>query len=146
MEKEASDTALKAEQLKADNLALEARLAPRRLSHDELEGLKAAIKPFIDRPISIWSYGIDLEAGMLAGQIKFALQDAGAPIVDSIGHMVTSWKPRVGVIVTGPDDKLVGALLTALKSISAVRGPLDPERAKTAIPAEIFVGVKPLSP
>jgi hypothetical protein len=36
--------------------------------------------------------------------------------------------------------------LTALKPVSAVSGSLDPERAKTAIPAEIFVGVKPLSP
>ena len=145
-EKEASDVSLKAEQLKADNLALEARLAPRRLSHDELERLKAAVKPFINRPISIWSYGIDLEAGILAAQIKEALQWAGVPVVDSIGHMATSWKPRVGVIVTGPDDKLVEALLIALKPVSAVRGSLDPEQAKAAIPAEIFVGVKPLSP
>src|ERR1700733_1110848 len=145
-EKAAADVSLEAEQLKADNLALEARLAPRRLSHAELEGLKAAVKPFVSRGISIWSYGIDLEAGILAGQIKSALQDAGAPGVDSIGHMVSSWPPRAGVIITGPDDKLVEALLTALKPISAVRGPLDPERVKTAIPAEIFVGVKPLSP
>jgi hypothetical protein len=134
------------EEQKAKNLVLEEKIAPRRLSPAQLAELKAAVKPFIARPISIWSYGIDLEAGILATQIKFALQDAGAPIVDSIGHMITSWTPRAGVIITGPDDNLVEALLTALKPISAVRGPLDPERAKTAIPAEIFVGVKPLSP
>ena len=127
-------------------MALETKLAPRRLSHDEIEGLKVAAKPFKDQAISIWSYGVDLEAGMLARQIRDALQWAGLPVVDSIGHMVTSWNPRVGVIITGSNDKLVEALLAALKPVSPVRVSLDPERAKTAIPAEIFVGVKPISP
>jgi hypothetical protein len=125
---------------------LESRIAPRHLSADELTVLEAAVKPFTDRQISIWSYGVDLEAGMLAVQIKSALEAARVPTVDSIGHMVTSWTPRVGVIVTGPDDKLVEALLTALKPVSAVRGSLGSTKPSNVVPAEIFVGVKPLSP
>jgi hypothetical protein len=136
-----------AEELKSKNLSLEAKIAPRRLSPDQLTALKAAVRPFIGRTISIWSYGVDLEAGILANQIKFALQDAGAPVADSIGHMATSWTPHAGVEITGSDDKLMEALVTALKPISAVRGrPIDPEQAKTFIPAQIFVGVKPLGP
>lgn len=134
------------EELRSKNLALEAEIAPRRLTSDQIAALTAAAKPFAGRAISIWSYGIDLEAGMLAIQIKFALQGAGVPIVDDVGHMVTSWTPRVGVIITGPDDTLIETLLTALKPVSATRGSLDPAKAAIVLPAEIFVGVKPLSP
>ena len=137
-------------------IALEKRIAPRALSGTEVKALKAAVAPFIDRQISIWSYGIDLEGATLALQIKSALDEAHVRTVDSIGHMVSSWTPRIGVIVTGPDDKLVDALLAALKPLAPIRGPLpggyttfgEPIPSSTAaiVSAEIFVGIKPIDP
>jgi hypothetical protein len=82
---------------------------------------------------------------MLARQIKSTLVSANVPVEDSIGNFISSPKPNVGVVITGPDDKLVEALMAALKPFSATEGSFDPAKAQNAAPAEIFVGVKPLS-
>jgi hypothetical protein len=132
---------------------LNRELAPRQLSSSELAALKIAANRFPALIISVWSYGLDLEGSRLARQILSALRK---PTVDSIGHMVGSTTARIGVIITGPNDELVEALLTALKPISATRGTLNNPGAysKSGVdmlygtpgiaPAEIFVGVKPL--
>jgi hypothetical protein len=137
------------ERLKSDNLALAAKIAPRELSGSEIAALKSALKPFAHPQISIWSYGMDAEAGRLANQILAALQDADVPAVNSIGHMISSWDSgvRIGVVITGADETLVSALVTALGPISAKRGlKLSPDQAATAVAAEIFVGLKPIKP
>lgn len=124
---------------------LERKLAPRELSSSEIEFLKATLGPYKDRTISVWSYGLDLESGRLARQILSALESANVPTVNSIGHMISSWEPRLGVIVTGPDEPLVNALIVALKPVSAEHGPrMAPGQAATVAPAEIFVGLKPV--
>ncbi len=145
-------------QLKSDNLVLEAKIAPRRLSDDDIAKLKTAVAPFLRRQISVWSYGVDVEGRVLASQILSALNDAHAQTVDSIGHMVSSTTLRTGVIITGPDDELIAALLVALKPLSPTRGSLNNPGAfsksgvdmlyglPSAVPAEIFVGVKPFAP
>jgi hypothetical protein len=146
----AAELGIKTEQLKADNLALEEKIAPRRLSANDIEA--SAVEPFPNSEISIWSYGVDVEGRLLAMQIKSALESVAAPgtevIIDRIGAMLSSTTPRIGVIITGPDDELVTALLKALKPLSAVRGPLPggSAPAQTVPPAEIFVGIKPLNP
>jgi hypothetical protein len=133
-------------------IALEKQLALPELSSDELTAFKAAVSPYKDRTISVWSYGLDLEGSRLAHQLLVALNDAKMPTVDSVGHMLGSITPRIGVIITGPDDELIAALLLALKSLSPTRGPLpggyrtqgEPIGAQQIVPAEIFVGLKPL--
>jgi len=139
-------------QLEASNLQLEIQIQPRRLA----AALKAAVKPFPNRQISVWSYGVDIEGRLLASQILSALNDAHVPIVDSIGHMVSSTTARIGVIITGPDDELVGALLAALKPLSPTKGSLNNPGSYSKsgidmlyggpniVPAEIFVGIKPI--
>lgn len=139
-----------AAQLESENLKLEAQIQPRRLTTDDIAKLKAAVTPFSNRQISVWSYGLDLEGRFLATQILSALNEAHVPTVDSIGHMLSSVVPRIGVIVTGPDDEPIAALLKALERLSPVRGPL-PGGFTTygpgqppIVPAEIFVGIKPI--
>jgi hypothetical protein len=143
-------------QLEASNLQLEIQIQPRRLAAADIAALKAAVKPFPNRQISVWSYGVDIEGRLLASQILSALNDAHVPIVDSIGHMVSSTTARIGVIITGPDDELVGALLAALKPLSPTKGSLNNPGSYSKsgidmlyggpniVPAEIFVGIKPI--
>jgi hypothetical protein len=143
-------------QLEASNLRLEAQIQPRRLTADDIGALKTAVKSFPNRQISVWSYGLDIEGRILASQILLALNEAHVPTVDSIGHMISSTTPRIGVIITGPDDELIDVLLAALKSLSPTRGSLNNPGAysKTGVdmlyggpnivPAEIFVGIKPI--
>jgi hypothetical protein len=135
---------MRAEELRAENLKLEAQIAPRRLSPDNIAALKKAVRPFANRQVSIWSYGIDLEARILAKEILSALSNAQVPTVDRIGNMISSTEPRIGVIVSGPDDLLIQSLLKALKPVSAVRGPYTSDN-EFPVPAEIFVGIKPVT-
>jgi hypothetical protein len=138
------------EKLRLANNALAAQIAPRRLSDSNIAALKLAVGPFRDRQISIWSYGLDIEGRLLAGQIKMALKDAQFPVIDRIGAMVSSVVPRVGIIISGPDDKLISALLTALKPFSPTRGPTPGGNVTYGpmttpiVSAEIFVGLKPV--
>jgi hypothetical protein len=134
-----------AEELRSANLKLEAEIAPRRLSADDIAALKVSVRPFANREVSIWSYGIDLEARILAREILSALGDAQVPTIDRIGNMISSTEPRIGVIVSGPDDQLIETLLKALKPVSAVRGPYTSDN-DSPVHAEIFVGTKPVSP
>jgi hypothetical protein len=148
------------EQLKSDNLVLSAKIAPRQLSAEDIAVLQAAVGAFSGRQISIWSYGLDIEGRILATRIKSALDDVHVLVVDRIGAMLGSTTPRVGIIITGPDNDLVAALLAALKPLSAVRGSLDSpgsysksgvdmlygSTTANVLPAEIFVGIKPLRP
>jgi hypothetical protein len=146
------------EALRLANSKLEAEIQPRRLTADDIAALKAAATRFPNRAISIWSYGIDQEARVLASQILSALNDASAMTVDSIGHMISSTTPRIGIIITGPDDELIEALLAALKPLSPTRGSLNNPGSysksgvamsyggTSIVPAEIFVGIKPINP
>jgi hypothetical protein len=110
------------------------------------------VKLFPNRQISVWSYGLDLEGRILASQILTALNDAQEPTVDSIGHMVSSTTARIGIIVTGPNDELVDALLTALKPRGSLSNPGSYSKSgvdmvyggPNIVPAEIFVGIKPI--
>jgi hypothetical protein len=138
---------------KTEIAELNRELAPRQLLSSELVVLKTAADRFPGQVISVWSYGLDLEGSRLARQILSAIRE---PTVDSVGHMVGSTTARIGVIVTGPDDELVEALLTALKPLSPTRGSLNNPGAYSKsgvdmlygnpaiVPAEIFVGIKPL--
>ncbi|HXY58473.1 MAG TPA: hypothetical protein VEH76_07820 [Methylocystis sp.] len=150
-----ADLRIVAENLRSENLALEAKIAPRKLPPNAIEAIKNVAASFSDRKISLWSYGLDIEGRLLATQIKSAFDAASAPIIDSRGAMISSAVPRVGVIVTGSDEELVSALLKAMQSLSPVRGPvpgafsaysLTIPPAEPTVAAEIFVGIKPTDP
>jgi hypothetical protein len=144
-----------AAKLRSENLALEAKISPRKLSSEGTKSLRKVAATLNDRKISLWSYGLDIEGRLLATQIKSAFDAENVPILDSRGAMISSTVPRIGVIVTGEDDELVSALLSALESVAPIKGPTpgafsaySPTIPPVApsVDAEIFVGIKPINP
>jgi hypothetical protein len=138
-------------------IALDKAIAPRRLSSDNITALRDAVVPFRGSPISIWSYGLDTEGRLFAAQIKSVLDIAQIAPIDRIGAMVSSTTPRIGIVISGTDEKLIVALLKALRPFSAKRvSPSSPGsysqtgadivfgELNTPVAAEIFVGIKPL--
>jgi hypothetical protein len=151
--KKAADALLKAAglekeaaELTAQNLKLEAAISPRRLNADDLAKLSHTGARFRGRTISIWSYGMDAEGGLLAVQIRDALAVPSSSVGDHIGAMMFSINVRVGVRLTGPDDELIAALLAALSPLSPVRDPYTAVPGNMPAAAEIFIGVKPIKP
>jgi hypothetical protein len=139
-----TDTVISIRQ-KAEIVALEQAIAPRRLNSDELAKFAAATKSFAGRSVSVWSYSRDIESEILAGQIIEGLELAQIPVINAVGAMISSTSARIGVHLTGPDDELIAALMVGLKALSPVRDPYKPTAGVSVPPAEIFVGVKPIA-
>jgi hypothetical protein len=94
----------------------------------------------------LWSYGLDLEGSALAEQIRESLIGAHVVVVNNIGQLSSAERPRVGVLIAGADKHFVGALhdnLHAIGGMDAAVIELASAEAAEAVPAEIFVGVKP---
>jgi hypothetical protein len=158
-------SASKEEYLKRDladaNLArlkLEEKLAPRRLDANARSGLQSSLQRVARRRVRVESYSLDLEAAMLAGQIKNAL---GAILVveDWIGAEPPARIFAKGINITGDDKELVEALVTAFRNvglldIGTVKLPPEPGGAileeetpeKKKADAVVLVGVKPIAP
>jgi len=107
-EKEAAD-------LKADNLRLEAIIAPRRLSDGQQKELEA-LTPFANRVVQIKSYSLDVEGFVLATQIGNALGKSKIGILDNRLTMVPGDAIMTGISVSGSDKALVDVLKKALPS------------------------------
>jgi hypothetical protein len=130
---------------KAEIVALERAISPRRLYSDDLIKFVAATKSFAGRSVSVWSYARDVEAEILAGQIIQGLESAQISVINRVGAMISSTTARVGVRLTGPDGELIAALTIGLKPLSPVRDPYKPEPGVSVPAAEIFVGIKPIA-
>lgn len=143
-------------QLRANNLALEKEIAPRRLTQEYKEEL---IKIFVandGKSIALSSYAMDLEAAALGEQFMQVGKWTNFPIEDrrmsvsSMGHIM--W----GISVTGSDAGFVSALIKCLNlaGLSAVNQPPPPSTGFAIVvqgapgsppsSAQIFIGVKPL--
>ena len=139
-------------------LKLEEKLAPRRLDANARSGLQSSLQRVARRRVRVESYSLDLEAAMLAGQIKNAL---GAILVveDWIGAEPPARNFAKGINITGDDKELVEALVTAFRNvglldIGTVKLPPEPGGAileeatpsKKEADAVVLVGVKPIAP
>jgi hypothetical protein len=102
LEKEAAD-------LTAHNLALEAAIAPRRLSGRQQKGL-ASLTQFASRTVGVKSYSSDTEGLILASQIIDALSKSKIRIEDNRLTMQPAGSVSFGISVEGPDTLLVGEL------------------------------------
>jgi hypothetical protein len=145
------------ETLRAANLALEAKIAPRRLTPEQQKALSASLEPFRGRKIRVESYSLDAEGEILAAQIRDALGRIFT-IDDWVGAERGSNGFAKGVNVTGTDGPLVTKLAESLEAVglsevSTVPLPppqqaylmLEQSRDKaTDVAAVILVGVKPL--
>ncbi len=75
-----------------------------------------------------------------------SLIGAHVVVVNNIGQLSSAERPRVGVLIAGADKHLVGALhdnLHAIGGMDAAVVELASAEAAEAVPAEIFIGVKP---
>jgi hypothetical protein len=116
------------------------------LSGEQAHEFTQALSSYSGRSVILWSYGLDLEGSALAQQIRESLIAAHVVVVNNIGQLNSAERPRVGVLIAGADTHLVGALhdnLHAIGGMGAAIVELASAEAAEAIPAEIFVGVKP---
>jgi len=112
LEKEAAD-------LTAQNLRLEAAIAPRRLSGRQEKEL-ASLTTFARKVVAIKSYSSDTEGLVLATQIVNALTKAGIRIEDNRLTLQPAGSVSFGVSVDGTDKTLV----EELKKVLALDGDL----------------------
>jgi len=142
----AADFDREAASLHRRNLSLEQLVQPRQLTGEQAHDFTQALAAYSGRSVVLWSYGLDLEGSALAEQIRESLIGAHVVVVNNIGQLSSADRPRVGLLVAGADKHLVGALhdnLHAIGGIDAAIVELASAEAAEAVPAEIFVGVKP---
>jgi len=138
---------IEAARLHRKNLSLEELVQPRELTGAQAHDVTEALAPYSGRAVTLWSYGLDLEGGALAEQIRESLIHAHIIVVNNIGQLNSSDRPRVGVQIAGADEHLVGALhngLNAVGGLDAAVVELAGVKAADAAPAEIFIGIKPV--
>ncbi len=142
----AADLNREAASLHRRNLSLAELVQPRQLTGERAHDFTQALAPYSGRSVILWSYGLDLEGGALAEQIRESLIGAHVVVVNNIGQLSSAERPRVGVQIAGADNHLVDALrdnLHAIGGMDAAVIELASADAAEAVPAEIFVGVKP---
>jgi hypothetical protein len=153
---------LAAQQLKAENLRLEAIIAPRSLSLEQQRKIADACRKFHGHGVLVKSYGTDGEGAALAGQIIATLKSADIVVADSRGSEIVAGGFDSGVHVRAPGAELAfaGAIADALSTIGKLKvSPVnDPEPRTGAVmggggqsftdPKAVFVtvrvGIKPL--
>ena len=148
----------KAERELLARLKLEEKLAPRRLDTNARSGLQSSLKHVAGRRVRVESYRLDIEAQLLAEQIKDALTSVML-VEDWIGSEEPAKHFAKGINITGGDKELVAALVKAFRNttsldIDTVNLPPDPGGAilteaspsKKKADAVVVVGVKPIAP
>jgi hypothetical protein len=133
LEKDAAD-------LTAQNLALEAAIAPRRLSKKQTTEL-AALSSFSGRAIELKSYSNDTESLVLATEIIDALSKSPIRIQDNRLTMQGGRSVTFGVTVEGPDKPLVDALKRILSSGGNLIGTTVNTAANVGFSVQISTGV-----
>src|SRR5260370_6493269 len=103
------DSTISARQ-KAEIVALEAQIAPRRIPPDACGEMAAALAS-LSGNVKIVSYAADLEGGLLAWQVAncFAASKT-LKVVRAFASVMPLGGFGVGVFVSGPDEKLVAAI------------------------------------
>jgi len=112
--REAIESKVAIERLKRENLDLQVRIAPRRLSAEQQAALAKALAPFKGTKVRLESYVLDPEGEVLASQIRDALRDT-FKFDDWIGAEEPENGFTKGINVRGRSD-LVAALMGAFKA------------------------------
>ena len=134
--------------LTLNNVYLAQMIQPRQLSTAQIHDLIRAWKAYSGHSVIVWSYGMDIEGDALSEQIKKCLIGAHVVVVNNIGRMTTSLPPHIGIQIAGVDKRLVAAIHAGLHNIGGLEATeieLPGGDGADAVPAEIFVGTKPLA-
>jgi len=142
----------KAEAERLARMKIEERLAPRRLTSEQLTALTTLFTRYQGRTIRVASYSLDVDAALFGAQILKAAQDANLLVQDRRMSEGPLGAMFLGVSVTGTDDNLVNDTIVALQSFGIVSSNESPAPAggihqggqAVPLPLKIFVGVKPL--
>ena len=122
-----ADKELKIQELKADNLKLEAAIAPRRLSEQQKTAL-SSLAVFANRIVEVKSYATDTEGLLLATEIAVAVNKSHISIIDNRLTMVPSGSIDFGVAISGSNTELVKALREILRSFASAGSLTSPQR------------------
>jgi hypothetical protein len=149
--KMAGNALVRAEELRAANLALEAQIMPRRLTSQQQQSISSALARFAGRRMRIKSYALDVEAAVLGQQIIATLQAANIGGDDRRMSVGALGAIAIGIHVTGDDKELIDATLAAFSSVGLAVSPepvpiitgMALSDDGTPVAAIIFVGVKP---
>jgi hypothetical protein len=129
-------------------LSLTRMVEPRHLSGAQINDIARTWKAYSGHSgVTIWSDARDAEARALAEQIEKCLIGAHMAVVNNIGRLSTSSPPHLGVQIAGVDKALVAAIRQGLDKIGGLKATeieLADREAADLVPAEIFVGAKPL--
>jgi hypothetical protein len=139
---------IEAARLQRKNLSLQELVQPRQLTSAQVHDVAHALARYSGHAVTLWSYGLDLEGSALAEQIRESLLQAHVIVVNNIGQLSSTARPRIGVEIAGADDHLVAGLhdgLNASADLDAAVVPLTGVNPADAAPAEIFVGIKPVA-
>jgi hypothetical protein len=142
------------EQLRRDNLELEAQIQPRRLTPKQRSSIAAALKPFVGRRVVVASYTLDVDGGMLAKQIIETLVAAGLSVTDNTASSMPLGGFSIGIWVSGQDQILVSALLLLLNANGLAASPGEESKQLASMStgrdtsggssaASLLVGAKP---
>jgi hypothetical protein len=116
----AGNALVRAEELKAANLALEAQIAPRRLTDTQIRSMGLALSRFSGKAVSVVTYSLDSEAAVLAKQIIASLQLALIEVQDRTASVMPMGGFSLGVHLSGSDADLVEAVRRALQSTGGI--------------------------
>jgi hypothetical protein len=156
--KMAGNALVRAEELRAANLALESQIAPRRISEAQIRSIGLALSRFAGKAVSVVTYSLDSEAAVLAQQIMAALRLANIQVQDRIASVMPMGGFALGIHISGPDAALVSAMGGELqiKGGLIVAPPNSPTGGGASIgtgppvgtkdpDASILVGAKPIT-
>lgn len=157
--RDAADANKATELEKIQRLKLEAKVAPRQLTKMQQESIGVECKLFSGSRVTVLSYAMDIEGGVLGKQILLALGAAGIETEDGTASQMPVGFFVTGIKISGPDELLVRRLKNSLHTTGALW--LATEGENSGLPvapgvmiqratsdrhndAVILVGVKPL--
>lgn len=149
----AAEANRKAEEERLARIKIEERIAPRRLSTEQLKLLTAIFINFPGRTVRVSSYELDVDGAMLGMQLLSAARGAALPVDPKLLSQGAIGGMTIGISVTGTDAALVTATIEALGSFGLHPTPDPPPPTAgmsfggqgVPLPLKIFVGVKPLA-
>jgi hypothetical protein len=140
-----------AEQERLERIRLEAQIAPRRLSNEELDAITTTCRQFSGKVVTLVTYALDSEALILGRQIEGALMAAGLHVNPNFASLQPFGGFIQGIQISGPvsEQDLVSRLTVSLAkdgklSVLQPRNLLEGQgqRNKEVV---ILIGVKPIN-
>jgi len=138
--------------LQAQNIALEAQIAPRRLKSEDVERLVLVLRRHPGEIIAIVSYALDAEAAALGEQLIRILRSENFPFDDRRMSLSALGNISMGLRITGANAAFASELRDLFNSCGLPASDEAPSLGTgmtmgnplAAAPVNLFIGVKPI--